>query len=57
MPKTNGNEPTQETQPRYEDGAEGPETEIPIPTREEVFRDLGKSAKPRKPLPDPKDDD
>jgi hypothetical protein len=39
MPKKNGDEPTQET-PK---GAE-----IPIPTREEVFRDLGKVAKPRK---------
>jgi hypothetical protein len=43
MPQTNGNEPTQETQPK-----EGSPTEIPIPTREEVFRDLGKVAKPRK---------
>jgi hypothetical protein len=42
-PKTNGNEPTQETQPK-----EGEPAEIPIPTREEVFRDLGKVAKPRK---------
>jgi hypothetical protein len=39
MPKTNGDHPTQETKK----GAE-----IPIPTREEVFRDLGKVAKPRK---------
>jgi len=39
MPKSNGDHPTQET----EQGAE-----IPIPTREEVFRDLGKVAKPRK---------
>ncbi len=43
MPKKNGNEPTQETQP-----AKGEPAEIPIPTREEVFRDLGKVAKPRK---------
>ena len=40
MPKTNGDHPTQETK----QGAE-----IPIPTREEVFRDLGKVAQPRKP--------
>jgi hypothetical protein len=40
MPKSNGDHPTQET----EQGAE-----IPIPTREEVFRDLGKVAKPEKP--------
>jgi hypothetical protein len=26
--------------------------EIPIPTREQVFRDLEKVAKPRKPLPE-----
>jgi hypothetical protein len=43
MPKTNGDGPTQETQP-----AEGEPVEIPIPTREEVLRDLGKVAKPRK---------
>jgi len=44
MPKPNGSEPTQETPA----GAE-----IPIPTRDEVFRDLGKVAKPRKPsVPD-----
>jgi len=42
MPKTNWDRPTQET----EKGAE-----IPIPTREEVFRELGKVAKPRKPPP------
>jgi hypothetical protein len=47
MPKKNGKEPTQETHPK-----KGPPAEIPIPTREEVFRDLGKVAKPRKPLPD-----
>lgn len=52
MPKKNGDEPTQETQPQYEDGATGPPTDIPIPTREEVFRDLGKVAKPRKPPPE-----
>jgi len=44
MPKTNGDGPTQTTQP-----AEGEPVEIPVPTREEVFRDLGKVAKPRKP--------
>ncbi len=38
MPKKNGDEPTQETPA----GAE-----IPIPTRKDVFRDLGKVAKPR----------
>lgn len=47
MPKKNGNEPTQETQP-----AKGEPAEIPIPTRQEVFRDLGKVANPRKPPPD-----
>ena len=46
MPKQNGNEPTQETQP-----AKGEPTEIPIPTREEVFRDLGKAAKLKKERP------
>jgi hypothetical protein len=44
MPKTNGDGPTQTTQP-----AEGEPAEIPIPTREEVLRDLGKVAKPPKP--------
>lgn len=39
MPDDNGDEPTQTTP----EGAE-----IPIPTREDVFRDLGKVAKPRK---------
>jgi hypothetical protein len=43
MPKSNGDGPTQESQPK-----EGEPVEIPIPTREEVFRDLGKVAKPRK---------
>jgi len=43
MPKTNGDGPTQTTKP-----AEGEPVEIPVPTREEVFRDLGKVAKPRK---------
>lgn len=50
MPKTNGDGPTQTTQP-----AEGEPVEIPVPTREEVFRDLGKVAKPRKPA-SPADD-
>lgn len=50
MPKTNGDGPTQTTQP-----AEGEPVEIPVPTREEVFRDLGKVAKARKP-PTPDDD-
>jgi hypothetical protein len=48
MSKTNGHKPTQETLPK-----EGPPAEIPIPSREEVFRDLGKVAKPRKPPPEP----
>jgi hypothetical protein len=43
MPKKNGDEPTQESQPE-----KGDPVEIPIPTREEVFRDLGKVAKPRR---------
>jgi hypothetical protein len=43
MPKSNGHKPTQETQPK-----EGPPAEIPIPTREEVFRDLGKIAKQKR---------
>lgn len=47
MPKSNGDGPTQPTDP-----AEGDPVEIPIPTREEVFRDLGKVAKPPKPAPD-----
>jgi hypothetical protein len=46
MSKSNGNEPTQETEPRT-----GPPAEIPIPTREEVLRDLGKVAKPKKERP------
>ena len=46
MPKMNGSEPTQETMP-----AKGEPVEIPIPTREEVFRDLGSVAKPRKTPP------
>jgi hypothetical protein len=47
MAKTNGDGPTQESQPK-----EGTPVEIPIPTREEVFRDLAKVAKPRKTDPD-----
>jgi len=43
MPKMTGSEPTQETTP-----AKGEPVEIPIPTREEVFRDLRNVAKPRK---------
>ncbi len=50
MPKHNGDEPTQEIQETTP--AEGDPVEIPIPTREEVFRDLGKVAKPRKPPPE-----
>ncbi len=51
MPQTNGDGPTQDTQPQ-----EGEPVEIPVPTREEVFRDLGKVAKPRKnPPPDESD--
>jgi hypothetical protein len=48
MPKTNGDGPTQETQPK-----EGEPVEIPVPTREEVFRDLGKVAKPPRPSDSP----
>jgi len=40
MPKTNGDGPTQTTRP-----AEGEPVEIPVPTREEVFRDLDKVAR------------
>ena len=40
-------EPTQPTQP-----AKGEPVDIPVPTRDEVFRDLGKVAKPRKPSAD-----
>jgi hypothetical protein len=47
MPKSNGDEPTQETHPE-----EGEPIEIPIPTKESVFRDLRKVAKPRKPSTD-----
>jgi len=43
MAKPNGDHPTQETTPE-----EGEPVEIPIPTKGEVFRDLGKVAKPRK---------
>jgi len=46
MSKTNGHKPTQETQPK-----EGPPEEIPIPSREEVFRDLAKVARPKKVRP------
>lgn len=49
MPKQNGDKPTQKTHP-----AKGEPIDIPIPTREEVLRDLGKVAKPRKPRPDEK---
>ncbi len=52
MPKANGNEPTQETQSK-----EGPPAEIQIPTRDEVFRDLSKVAKPRKTDPVPEDEE
>lgn len=45
MAKKNGKEPTQQTPA----GAE-----IPIPSREDVFRDLSKVAKPRK-RPDAED--
>ena len=51
MPKSNGHEPTQETTPK-----EGQPAEIPIPTRAEVLRDLGKVAKPRKPATDSGED-
>ena len=47
MDKKPKDERTQTTEKGYE---------IPIPTREEVFRDLGKVAKPRKnPPPDESD--
>jgi hypothetical protein len=43
MPNSNGDQPKQKTQPK-----KGPPVEIPIPKRGDVFRDLGKVAKPRK---------
>jgi len=46
MPTMNGSESTQETTP-----AKGEPVEIPVPTREQVFRDLGTVAKPRKTPP------
>lgn len=49
MPKVKGSEPTQETTP-----TKGGPVEIPIPTREEVFRDLENVAKPRQ-TPPPSD--
>jgi hypothetical protein len=49
MSKKNGHKPTQETQPQPRpDGTVAEPGEIPIPSREEVFRDLGKVARPRK---------
>ena len=51
MPKSNGNEPTQETRPER-----GPPAEIPIPTREQILRDLEKLAAPRR-KPPPEDED
>jgi hypothetical protein len=48
MQRMYDSEPTQETTP-----AKGEPVEIPIPTREEVFRDLGNVAKPRKTPPSP----
>ena len=45
-----GSEPTQETTP-----AKGEPVEIPVPTRQEVFRDLGNVAKRRK-APPPSDE-
>ncbi len=47
MAKSNGHEPTQETHPE-----EGDPIEIPIPSKSEVFRDLRKVARPRKPSAD-----
>jgi len=41
MPKSNGDEPTQETRPK-----EGEPVEIPIPTRGEIEDALGKIAQP-----------
>jgi hypothetical protein len=50
MPKKKGDEPTQKTRPKPKpDGTVAEPMDIPIATREEVFRDLGKVAKPRKP--------
>jgi hypothetical protein len=52
MPKSNGHKPTQETQPQPKpNGTVAEPGEIPIPTREEVLRDLGKVAKPKKERP------
>jgi len=51
MPKKNGNKPTQETTPK-----KGPPAEIPIPTKGDFLRDLGKVAKPRKPPNDASED-
>lgn len=50
MPRTDSDQPIQETQPK-----EGRPTEIPIPTRDEVFRNLDKVAKPRKTATIPED--
>jgi hypothetical protein len=43
MPKTTGDEPTQETHPKVE-----PPVQLPIPTRGEFFRSLDKVANPRR---------
>lgn len=46
-------EPTQKTQPKGKDdeGKPAKPATIPVPTRGEVFRDLDKLAKSKKPLP------
>jgi hypothetical protein len=51
MPKKPNGKPDeqlQETQPQYEDGAEGPPVMIPIPKRADVLSALRKVAKPRR---------
>jgi len=45
MPKKRKDEPTQRTQPRYENGATGPDIEIPIPKKGDVMSALRKVAK------------
>ena len=50
MSKKNGVEPTQETRPQLKpDGTVAEPSEIPIPKKSDVFRDLGKVACPKKP--------
>lgn len=47
--------PTQETRPRGKDaeGKPAKSERIPVPTREEFFRDLDRVAKPEKPRKEP----